>query len=162
MRKEILYSVLLFFPVLIIQTTIVPLIAVNGAVPDLIIILLVSFALRNGQIYGTVLGFVYGFLFDVITGSFLGSTMLSKTLAGFIAGYFYNENRLSQNFKSYIFPFIVLLCASVDAVMYTFITQIDFRTSLLLLLFEQGMIPGIYTSILSFVVVIFYPRRSSY
>ncbi|MBZ0198349.1 MAG: rod shape-determining protein MreD [Ignavibacteriaceae bacterium] len=162
MRKEILYSIILFFPLLIVQTTIVPLIAINGAVPDLIIILLVTFALRNGQMYGTVLGFVYGFLFDVITGSFFGSTMLSKTLEGFIAGYFYNENRLDHNFKSYIFPFIVLLCASVDAVMYTFLTQIDFRSSLLLLLFEQGMLPGMYTSVLSFVVVIFYKRRSSF
>lgn len=160
MRSDLVYSILLFFPLLIIQTTIVPLIAVRGAIPDLILILLVFFTLRNGQFYGTVLGFIYGFLFDIITGSFLGSTMLSKTLAGFLAGYFYNENRLELNFKSYVFSLIVLLCASLDSVMYTFITQIDFSASLLLLLFEQGFLPGIYTAVISFAVVIFYPRRS--
>jgi len=160
MRTDYIYSIILFFPLLIIQTTIVPLVAIDGAVPDLILIMLVFYTIRNGQFYGTVLGFIYGFIFDLITGSFLGSTMLSKTLAGFLAGYFYNENRLESNFKSYVFSLIVLLCASVDSVIYTFITQIDFSSSLFSLLIEQGMIPGIYTALLSFVVAIFYPQRS--
>lgn len=160
MRSDYIYSITLFFPLLIIQTTIIPFIAVNGAVPDLIMIMLVFYTIRNGQVYGTILGFIYGFIFDLITGTFLGSTMLSKTIAGFLAGYFYNENRLESNFKFYVFSFIVLLCASVDSVMYTFITQIDFSSSLFLLLIEQGMLPGIYTAFLSFVVVFFYPRRS--
>jgi len=160
MRTDYIYSIILFFPLLIIQTTIVPLVAIDGAVPDLILIMLVFYTIRNGQVYGTVLGFIYGFIFDLITGSFLGSTMLSKTLAGFLAGYFYNENRLESNFKSLVFSLIVLLCASVDSVIYTFITQIDFSSSLFSLLIEQGMIPGIYTALLSFVVVIFYPQRS--
>ncbi|NCS89667.1 MAG: rod shape-determining protein MreD [Ignavibacteria bacterium CG2_30_36_16] len=160
MRTDYIYSIILFFPLLIIQTTIVPLVAIDGAVPDLILIMLVFYTIRNGQVYGTVLGFIYGFIFDLITGSFLGSTMLSKTLAGFLAGYFYNENRLESNFKSLVFSLIVLLCASVDSVIYTFITQIDSSSSLFSLLIEQGMIPGIYTALLSFVVVIFYPQRS--
>jgi len=160
MRTDYIYSIILFFPLLIIQTTIVPLVAIDGAVPDLILIMLVFYTIRNGQFYGTVLGFIYGFIFDLITGSFLGSTMLSKTLAGFLAGYFYNENRLESNFKSLVFSLIVLLCASVDSVIYTFITQIDSSSSLFSLLIEQGMIPGIYTALLSFVVVIFYPQRS--
>jgi len=160
MRSEYIWSVILFFPLLIIQTTIVPLIAIRGVTPDLIMILLVFYSMRCGQIYGSVLGFSYGLLFDLITGSLLGSTMLSKTLAGFIAGYFSNENKIENYFKSYIFFLIVFLCSIVDLVIYSFFTSLDLNTSILKLLFEQGILPGIYTSILSIFVVMFYPKRS--
>ncbi len=160
MRSEYIWSILLFFPVLIIQTTFVPLISINGVAPDLIIILLVFYSMRSGQIYGTVLGFIYGFLFDLITGSLLGSTMISKTLAGFIAGYFSNENKREIYFKSYIFVLIILLCSIVDFVINSFFSSVDLNTSLFRLIFEQGILPGIYTSALSIFVIMFYPKRS--
>lgn len=113
MRSEYIWSIVLFFPLLIIQTTIVPFISINGITPDLIIIMLVFYTIRNGQVYGTVLGFIYGFLFDLITGSLLGSTMLSKTIAGFIAGYFSNENKreiyLKHIYLSLLYFFVLLL-----------------------------------------------------
>ncbi len=158
MRIQFIVSLILFFPLLLIQTTIVPLIAINGVVPDLILILLVFYSLRYGQIYGTVLGFVYGFLFDIITGSLLGSTMLAKTLAGFVAGYFYNENQQEQTVKSLYFCLIVLLCTVIDLVVYSFFSTIDFNSNFLFLIFEQGMLPGFYTAALSLIVVVFYPR----
>ena len=158
MRVKFIISIILFFPLLLIQTTIVPLIAINGVIPDLILILLVFYALRYGQIYGTVLGFVYGFLFDVITGSLIGSTMLAKTLSGFVAGYFYNENKQEQYIKSLFFCLIVLLCGVIDSVVYSFFSTIDFSSNVLLLVFEQGMLPGFYTAVISLIVVIFFPR----
>jgi rod shape-determining protein MreD len=160
MRSEYIWSIVLFFPLLIIQTTVVPFISVNGITPDLILILLVFYTVRNGQVYGTVLGFVYGFLFDLITGSLLGSTMLSKTIAGFIAGYFSNENKREIYFKTYIFVLIVLLCSVVDLTISSFFSSIDLNTSLVLLLFEQGVLPAIYTAVLSAFIILFYPKRS--
>jgi rod shape-determining protein MreD len=121
--------------------------------------MLVFYTIRNGQIYGTVLGFTYGFLFDLITGSLLGTTMLSKTVAGFIAGYFSNENKRDIYFKSYNFIFIVLLCSVVDLTINTFLSSINLNTSIVLLLFEQGVLPAIYTSILSAFIILFYPKR---
>ena len=137
-----------------------PLISINGIVPDLILILLVFYSMKRGQLYGTALGFVYGFLFDLITGSLLGSTMLSKTLAGFVAGYFSNENKRELYFKSYSFALIVLMCSVIDSVVKSFFTTIDLNTSLFNLLFQQGMLPGIYTAVLSIFVIMFYPKRS--
>ncbi len=158
MRVKFIVSIILFFPLLLIQTTIIPLIAINGVIPDLILILLVFYAMRYGQVYGTVLGFVYGFLFDIITGSLIGSTMLAKTLSGFVAGYFYNENKQEQYIKSLFFCLIVLLSGIIDSVVYSFFSTIDFNSNVLLLIFEQGMLPGFYTAVLSLIVVIFYPR----
>lgn len=160
MRSQYILSILLFFPLLVIQTTIVPLIAINGITPDLIMILLVFYAMKCGQMYGTVLGFVYGFFFDLITGTLLGSTMLAKTLAGFIAGYFSNENKVDNYLKSYSFLMIVLLCSVIDQVIGAFFTTIDLNTNFILLFFNQGMLPGIYTAVLSIFIVIFYPKRS--
>jgi rod shape-determining protein MreD len=160
MRLQYILSIILFFPLLVIQTTIVPLISINGITPDLIMILLVFYAMKCGQMYGTVLGFFYGFLFDLITGTLFGSTMLAKTLAGFIAGYFSNENKVDNYLKSYSFLLIVLLCSVVDLVIGAFFTTIDLNTNFILLFFNQGMLPGIYTAVLSIFIVIFYPKRS--
>ncbi len=160
MRLHYIISILLFFPILAIQTTIIPLVSINGVTPDLILILLVFYAIRYGQIYGTVLGFVYGFLFDLITGSLLGSAMLSKTIAGFIAGYFSNENKREVYLKSYMFSLIVLLCTLVDTLVYSFFSTIDLSKSFLVLFFEQAMLPALYTAVISVIVSIFYPKRS--
>ncbi|MEO8399279.1 MAG: rod shape-determining protein MreD [Ignavibacteriaceae bacterium] len=158
MRLQYIISIIIFFPLLLIQTTVIPLIAINGIVPDLILILLVFYSLRFGQVYGTILGFVFGFLFDLITGSLLGSTMFSKTLAGFIAGYFYNEKNPDIYKKSVFFSLIVLLCAIIDSVVYSFFTNINFNSNFLTLIFDQGMLPGFYTAVFSLIVIIFYPR----
>jgi rod shape-determining protein MreD len=159
MRTEFIIPVLIFFPVLVIQTTIIPLVSIAGILPDLILVLLVFYSIRTGHIYGAVLGFIFGFFFDLITGSLLGSAMLSKTLVGFIAGYFSNENKRDLYLHSYPFVLIVLLCSIVDSIVYAFFSDTDIGRNFLLLFFEQGMLPGLYTSIISLIVMIFMPKR---
>jgi rod shape-determining protein MreD len=158
--RSYIYPFLLFFPLLLIQTTIVPFVAIGGVIPDLILILLVYYTLKKGQIYGTILGFIFGFLFDLITGSFLGSSMISKIIAGFIAGYFANENKIEIYFKSYTFSLIVLLCAIVDSLIYTFFSSVDIEISLVELLMRQGVLPGLYTAVVSVLLVFFHPKRN--
>ena len=160
MRSQYIYPILIFFPVLVIQTTIIPLISINGVIPDLIIILLVFYTLRNGQIYGTVLGFIYGLLFDLFTGSLLGSSMLAKSLAGFIAGYFANENKIEIYFKSYNFALIVLLCSVINSVINAFFSSVEFNSNLFVMIFQLGLLPGLYTSVVSLISIVFYPRRN--
>lgn len=160
MRVDYILAIVLFFPLLVIQTTIVPLIAINGIVPDLIIILLVFYTLKLGQIHGTIIGCIYGLFFDLITGGLLGSSMLSKTIVGFIAGYFYNENKQELYLKSYIFALIILLCSTIDSFILSFFSTIELNTSIAVLFLEQGILPGVYTAVFSVIVIIFYPRRS--
>ncbi len=160
MRSDYVVSILLFFPVLLVQTTLVPFIAINGIVPDLTIILLVFYTLRNGQIFGTTVGFIYGFLFDIITGSLLGSAMFSKTITGFVAGYFFNENKQDIYFKPYVFSLIVLLCSILNSVLNRFFTSIDINTNIISLIYLYGLLPSLYTSLLSIILIAFYPRRS--
>jgi rod shape-determining protein MreD len=162
MRVLYIIAIILFFPLLLLQSTLVPLISIVGVIPDLILILLVYFTLRMGQIHGTVLGFTYGFLLDMITGNIFGSAMISKTISGFVTGYFYNENKLDIYFKSFVFSLIVLLSATIDSFIFSFFSSVELEKSILLRFIEQGMFPGIYTAIISLVLVMFHPRRNPF
>lgn len=161
-KTDYIISILLFFPLLFIQTTIVPLISINGVIPDLIIILLVYYSITQGQIYGTVLGFIFGFLFDIITGSVIGSTMIAKTLAGFTAGYFSSENKIDQYLLSYNFALIVLLASVVDLVINSFFSSVSFMANIFFLFFQYALLPAAYTSVIALLVMIFYPKRKRF
>jgi rod shape-determining protein MreD len=161
-KPQYIVSILLFFPVLFIQLTLVPLISINSVIPDLILILIVYYGITEGQIYGSVLGFIYGFLFDIITGSLLGSTMIAKTIAGFTAGYFSSENKKEQYLIAYNFGLIVLLCALIDQTINSFFTSMDFNTNIFLIFFEHSLLPAIYTASISLMLMIFYPTRKRF
>lgn len=94
---------------MLIQMTFVPLIAVAGFTPDLLIMCLVTMGIRRGRVEATVGGFLIGLLQDLATTQFFGLAALSKSIAGFAAGAFANENTAEQTLGSYRFPFTVLL-----------------------------------------------------
>ncbi len=154
MQSKYIKPFILFIPALILQMVAVPLISIEGVAPHLITILLVYSVLSTGQFYGTALGFSFGLVFDLVSGGVLGSAMFSKTLAAFIAGYFYNENKIEYNTKTYLFPLIVALIATVESVIYTSLSS-STQKSFFLLLFLSGLLPGLYTAVLSFPLVIF-------
>ena len=159
MRTKFIFSTLFFIPVLIVQITLVQFITWNAITPNFILILLVFHSILFGQLYGTILGFVYGLLFDLITGGLLGSAMLSYTLAGFIAGYFSNENKRHIYLKPFNFGLIVLLCSITASIIYSIFSTIDFSTNIITSLFEEGLLPGLYTSVVAIIIIYFYPRR---
>lgn len=162
MRVLYIVAILLFFPLLLLQSTVVPFISILGIIPDLILILLVYFTLRLGQMHGTILGFVFGFFLDIITGNIFGSAMIAKTISGFVAGYFYNENKLDIYFKSVVFSLIILLAATIDSFIFSFFSSVELEKSILLRFFQQGMFPGIYTAVISLLLVMFHPRRNPF
>ena len=151
--------VLIFFPLAVIQLTIIPLISIGQVGPDLIIVLLVYFTLLNGQVYGTLLGFVLGLLYDLISGGLLGSAMFAKTLAGFSAGYFYNENKIEYNLGTMIFVFIVFVCSVIDSFAYSVLAYSGTGINTVFLIFEMSILPSVYTAILTFPFLIFKTRK---
>lgn len=156
MKKKYPIAFLIFFPTALLQLYAVPMISIDFIHPDLILIILVFFALKYGQIQGTLLGFVFGFLFDFISGGIVGSSMFSKTLSGFIAGYFYDENEM-VNFKSPLsITLIILLCSSVDSFFHSALgtTEVVGFTKLI---FQQSLLSAIYTAFISIPLVIFKP-----
>jgi rod shape-determining protein MreD len=158
MKWELITPFITFFIVLLVQITVIPLIAITGVIPDLILITLVYYSISRNQFYGTILGASYGILIDLITGSLLGSSMLSKTIAGFTAGYFSTETKKEMNISTYNFSLIVFICALIDSVIFSFFAAFDLQTNIFKLLFEQALLPSLYTAVIS-VLLIFSPYR---
>lgn len=160
MKFEKILPVIYFIPVLLIQVLVVPYLELNGIVPDLILILVVFYTLKYGQLYGIILGFILGGVTDFSTGSILGSSMFTKTLSSFIAGYFSNENQTSSIFKSPLFLGIVFLSSLVNAIAYSLIVNFDISLNIFTLIFDEGFLPAVYTTIIASIVMIFSPKRS--
>jgi len=158
MKWKYIFPFIIFFFVYLVQITVVPFIRLAGVIPDLILILLVYYSISRGQLYGTVLGAGYGLLIDLISGNLLGLSMLSKTIAGFVAGYFTGESKKDTNVSTYNFSLIVLLCSIVDTIVFTFFSTFDLQTNILSILFEQALLPSLYTAVVS-ILFIFYPFR---
>ncbi len=152
-----IFIALIFFCA--IQITVVPLIAIGSVIPDLLIILIVMFALKYGQFLGTIFGAFCGLFFDLASGGILGSAMLAKTISGFIAGYFYNENKIEYNTATLFLLIIVFLVSSINSFFYLLMTTSEVKLTASHLFLEQGVLPGIYTALLSIVIVIYNQRR---
>jgi len=160
MKIDKILPVIYFTPLMLIQVLVVPYFELNGIVPDLILILLVFYTLKSGQLYGIILGFVLGALTDFSTGSILGSSMFTKTLSAFIAGYFYNENIVGTITKSPLFLGIIFLASVVNAIAFSLIANFDISLNVFTLLFDQGIFPALYTTIIASIILIFTPKRS--
>jgi rod shape-determining protein MreD len=160
MKLKYIVPLFVFIPVALIQLTVIPFIAIQEVVPNLILIAVVYFSISNGQIFGTITGASYGLLFDLISGNLVGSHMLSKTVAGFVAGYFSGETRREKYLYTYSFTLVVLISALADAMIFSFFSVIDFNTNFILALFNYALLPSIYTSIVSILVVVIPYKRA--
>lgn len=160
MKIKYFIPLLVFIPVALIQLTVIPFISIQEVVPDLLLIAVVYFSIAYGQIYGTVTGASYGLLYDMISGHLLGSTMLAKTVAGFLSGYFSGETKREKYLYTYSFTIVVFVSALIDSLIFSFFSVIDFNTNFLQALFNHALMPSIYTSIVSILVVIVPYKRA--
>ncbi|MFH0734468.1 MAG: rod shape-determining protein MreD [bacterium] len=155
MIKKFTAPILIFIPLVLLQLTVVPLISYNNIGPDLIILPVIYFSIKKGQMYGMVLGFIIGFMFDLISGGIIGSSMFSKTLAGFIAGYFFNENKIDLTLGSVLFMFIVFICSSVDSLIISILSASENISTLSLFIIKRSLLPGLYSSAFSLPSIIY-------
>lgn len=160
MKLKYFIPPLIFIPVVIIQLTIIPFVAVEEVIPNLLVITVVYFSIANGQIFGTINGAAFGLVYDLISGNLAGSNMLSLTVAGFIAGYFSGETKREKYLYTYSFSLVVAICALINSVIFSFFSVIDFNTNFIQALFNHALLPSIYTSIVSILVVIVPYRRA--
>jgi len=71
---------------IIIQSTLLPLIAIKGICPDMLLVVVVSYALLSGKEKGVGMGFFAGLLQDLAFGNIFGINTLSKLATGYIFG----------------------------------------------------------------------------
>ena len=71
---------------LLLQITVVARLPLPGAAPDLLLVLVVAYALAEGPMSGMVTGFVAGLLADGLSTHELGRLALAYALAGYLTG----------------------------------------------------------------------------
>lgn len=156
---EALKPYLFYIPLLVLQLTVVPIISIEGIAPDLSILLLVLYTLKRGRMWGLVAAAVFGFFYDMVSGNALGATMFSQAVAVFFTGLFYKEQHSERFISNYKFSLILFLGAVINSVIFTFLANYDTGNSVTAIIFRQGILPALYTSLIGGFVSVFYPKR---
>jgi len=72
---------------LILEATLLEFFRIAGVKPDLLLLLLLFYALETGAGRGTALGLLYGLMEDLYTGRFVGLNAVIKMLLGYLFGW---------------------------------------------------------------------------
>ena len=86
-RMQIIIYLAIAIAALLIQSSLIDLMAIRGIKPDLLLIFLVIISKREGRFWGTTSGFGIGLLQDIFETQFLGLSSLCKSIAGFVAAW---------------------------------------------------------------------------
>ncbi|NLL69782.1 MAG: rod shape-determining protein MreD [Epulopiscium sp.] len=147
---RILVISLLLLSYLILQPTYIQYLRIMGVVPNLAVMIIVSFALLRGSVEGAIIGFSIGLLQDVFFGRGIGFQALIGMFIGYVCGIpsqkYYREN--------YILPFFLIIVSTFAQGMctYVFTFLIRGRTNFLFF-FNRIIIPEVvYTAALSLLI----------
>ena len=136
----------------VLQTTLLPHVAILGVTPDTALVLIVSYAILRGDIEGAMFGLFAGLVQDVSGGTVVGVFALLGFLTGYVCGKpfrdFFKEN--------YFLPFFVVVGASLLHQFAFYVTTIMFTGQLDFFHYVRTIIlPGtIYTASLSIPIYI--------
>ncbi len=95
---------------LLLHVTVISRLPLPGAAPDLVLVLVVAFALAEGPMSGLTTGFVAGLLADGISDHELGRLALAYALAGYVTGMLQDNTD-----RSTLLPFGAVLLGAVTA-----------------------------------------------
>jgi len=156
MIRKIIIPFLIAMGLLVLQIVVLPYIAVKGILPNILLIYILFYSLRYGQVQGMVFAFFVGIIFDYASSELIGSGMFAFTLAAFVAGYFYKEdfNITLQNIKLLVFTF--LLSATLFFFSYSVLGSAS-ETKFGYFFFS--VLSAAYTTLLA-LIVYFIPRKN--
>lgn len=97
---------------LLLQTTVLSSLPLPGAAPELLVVVVVAFALAEGALSGAVTGFVAGLATDLLSDHSLGRTALVLAVVGHLAGQVHDDTE-----RSTLLPFAVVAAAATGAVL---------------------------------------------
>lgn len=119
---KILLKVALVVAALLIQLTLINSFTILGVKPDLVLVVVIVFALLARAEEGSVCGFLAGLLQDLFSSGLLGVNALAKTSIGFACGVL----------KTRIFPenilYLVPLITFVASLLHSFIIFLIYRS----------------------------------
>lgn len=96
----------------VLQGTVVAMLPLPGAPPDLLVVLVVAYALIEGPLSGMTTGFVAGVLADSLSDHQLGRLALVYAVVGYVTGYIEDDTA-----RSTLLPFFAVGAGAVGAVL---------------------------------------------
>lgn len=82
----IVFTCIVFLGAMVVQTSLLRYVSIDGVRPDLVLIIVVYLGLVRGPDAGSFSGFVFGLFEDAYSGGLLGANALIKTVLGFACG----------------------------------------------------------------------------
>ena len=109
--RRLLLGVVAVLTALLVQTAVLARLPLPGGAPDLVLVLVVGFALAEGPLSGTLTGFFAGLLADLGSDHELGRAALVYALVGYLAGLAADDRP-----RSLLLPFGVVAVSAAGAV----------------------------------------------
>lgn len=135
-----------FFGLVLLQISVLKHLALvkNNTViqPDLILILLFFYGIRQSQIGSTLAGFFSGLLLDAFSGGMLGMHAFSKTVAGFLIGYIPRSHKIQTLLHFCLSYFIIGI---IHDFVYNFLYTINSDIGIWRLLFVHSLPSTLYS-----------------
>ncbi len=156
MMKNVLWAVVVIAAALI-QTTWLDTIRVQGVLPDLTLLLVVYFAITEGEERGMCTGVLSGIYKDVAGNAVLGHHILCGVVVGYVVGRV--ATRLITEHPAV--KVVLVLCASlVHGVLYTAILYVQEPDIGAIYTLVTSVIPGAFYTALATPLVFFVLARS--
>jgi rod shape-determining protein MreD len=114
--RRLLLAVATVVPALLLQSTVLARLPLPGGAPDLLLVVVVAFALAEGPLSGTITGFAAGLLADLGADHELGRTALVLALVGYLAGLVHDDPSIGGGERSTVLPFVVVGLSALGAV----------------------------------------------
>lgn len=109
--RRLLLGAVVVVTALLLQTAVLARLPLPGGVPDLLLVVVVGFALAEGPLSGTLTGFFAGLLADLGADHELGRAALVYALVGYLAGLAFDDRP-----RSVLLPFVVVALSAAGAV----------------------------------------------
>lgn len=113
MIRSVAWGLLFLVPTLILQSTVLNIVAFAGVKPDILLLLFFFLAVHNGITNSTLLGFIFGLILDFSTGSVPGYFSFIFTLAGYILGHWKGKILFDPIAIPILFAFIATFYVAV-------------------------------------------------
>ena len=109
--RRLLLGMAAVLTALLLQTSVLARLPLPGGAPDLLLVLVVAFALAEGPLSGTVTGFVTGLLADLGSDHEIGRVALVYALVGYVTGLLQDDRP-----QWFLLPLVAVGVAAAGAV----------------------------------------------
>ena len=135
---------LIVLAVLVLQSTLVPLIRIGEVTPDVLLAYMIIWCSHHDRSQGVVLGFCGGMIQDLVGGGTLGVYALSKSVACYVACSL-PRSKYSHDFI--LVGIILFLAAFVHQLIHTLFASREAAAGFLSLFFRYGVLSMLYTTL---------------